>query len=233
MNGRTTRHSPSRAAEIDSHLDAPAVAAILIEIGQRLTLAGENPYKARAYARAAESLLLLDEPLGTVISEGRLREIPGVGVALEETILRLHKDGTTSRLDAMRAEVPAGVLEMLAVPGLRPPRVLDLFRKLGIASLDDLEAACRQDRLAQAKGFGPAFQAKVLAGIELLRRSRGQRLIHHAAERLEVLETRLVRRSLNGSTRAPLASTAERPRGGAWGHLVFDSSETFILLKHG
>jgi DNA polymerase/3'-5' exonuclease PolX len=163
----------------------------------------------------------------------RLREIPGVGVALEETILRIHKDGTTSRLDAMRAEVPAGVLEMLAVPGLRPPRVLDLFRKLGIASLDDLDAAGRQNKLAQAKGFGPAFQAKVLAGIELLRRSRGQRLIHHAAERLEVLETRLVRRSLNGSTRAPLASTAERPRGGAWGHLVFDSSETFILLKHG
>ncbi len=153
MNERTTRHSPPRAAEIDSHLDAPSVAAILIEIGQRLTLAGENPYKARAYARAAESLLLLNEPLEDVIADGRLREIPGVGVALEETILRLHKDGTTPHLDAMRAEVPAGLLEMLAIPGLRPPRVLDVFRKLGLASLDDLEAAGRQNKLAQRQGL--------------------------------------------------------------------------------
>ena len=166
---------------------------MLLEIGQRLTLAGENPYKARAYARAAESLLFLGEPLEDVIADGRLREIPGVGVALEETIRHLREHGTTHRLDALRAEVPAGVLEMLAVPGLRPPRVLDLFRKLGIASLDDLDASGRQNKLAQAKGFGPAFQAKVLAGIELLRRSRGQRLIHHAAERLEALETYLRR----------------------------------------
>jgi DNA polymerase (family 10) len=153
MNARTTRHSPPRAAAIDRHLDAPAVAAILIEIGQRLTLAGENPYKARAYSRAAEILLLLNEPLEDLIADGRLREIPGVGVALEETILRLHKDGTTSRLDAMRAGVPAEVLEMLAVPGLRPPRVLDLFRKLGIASLDDLDAAGRQNKLRSGQGL--------------------------------------------------------------------------------
>ncbi len=116
-----------------------------------------------------------------------------MGVALAETIQRLYEDGTTPRLEAMRVEVPAGVLEMLAVPGLRPPRVLELFRKLGVASLEDLEAACRQDRLKQAKGFGPSFQAKVLAGIELLRRSRGQRLIHHAAEHLGAWEITLRR----------------------------------------
>jgi DNA polymerase (family 10) len=162
-------------------------------MGQRLTLAGENPYKARAYARAAESLLLLEAPIDRMIAEGRLQEIPGVGVALAETIRRLHLAGTTPSLEGMRAEVPAAVLEMLAIPGLRPPKVLDLYRKLGIASVDQLEAACRQGRLGQAKGFGPAFQAKVLAGIDLLRRSRGQRLIHHAADHLRALET-VVRR---------------------------------------
>src|SRR5688572_3178040 len=180
VNASTTQNLPRERAQTSGTLDAPSIAALLIEIGQRLALAGENPYKARAYARAAENLQLLNVPLGDVIAQARLQEIPGVGVALAETIQRLYEHGTTPRLEAMRAEVPAGVLEMLAVPGLRPPQVLELFRKLGVGSLEDLEAACRQDRLKQAKGFGPSFQAKVLAGIELLRRSRGQRLIHDA-----------------------------------------------------
>jgi DNA polymerase (family X) len=154
MNARTTRNLPRERAQTSGTLDGPSVAALLIEIGQRLALAGENPYKARAYARAAENIQLLDVPLGDVIAQARLQEIPGVGVALAETIQRLYEDGTTPRLEAMRAEVPAGVLEMLAVPGLRPPRVLELFRKLGVASLEDLEAACRHDTLKRAKGFG-------------------------------------------------------------------------------
>ena len=98
------------------------------------------------------SLLLLSEPLKAVIAADRLREIPGVGAALAETIKQLHRDGTTPRLEAMRAEVPTSVLELLAIPGLRPPRVLDLYHKLGIASVEELEAACRQNRLKGRQG---------------------------------------------------------------------------------
>src|SRR5215213_5459996 len=166
---------PSKmAAQSSTGLDAPTVAKLLVEIGQRLVLAGENLYKARSYTRAAESLLLLSEPLAEVIAAGRLQEIPGVGAALSETIQRLHRDSITPRLEALRAEVPAGVLDLLAIPGLRPQKVLDLYRKLGITSVDELEAACRQDQLKATKGFGPAFQDKVLTGIELMRRSHGQ-----------------------------------------------------------
>src|SRR3954465_3400596 len=93
--------------------NAPAVARLLVEISQRRRLAGESPYRVRAYARAAESLLTLIEPLADVIAQGRLREIPGVGAALAEVIRTLHQHGTTSGLEAMRADVPAGVLELL------------------------------------------------------------------------------------------------------------------------
>ena len=61
--------------------EAAEVAKLLTEIGQRLALAGESPYKARAYQRAAENLLTLTVPLSKVIAQGRLREIPGVGAA--------------------------------------------------------------------------------------------------------------------------------------------------------
>src|SRR3954451_23056108 len=160
--------------------DAPAVARLLVEISQRRRLAGESPYRARAYARAAESLLTLIVPLADVIAQGRLREIPGVGAALAEVIRTLHQHGTTSGLEAMRADVPASVLELLKIPGLAPEKIAQIYQQLGITTLADLEQACRQDRLKATKGLGAALQAKVLHGIDLLHRSQGQRLVHHA-----------------------------------------------------
>src|SRR3954452_9611901 len=98
--------------------DAPAVARLLSEISQRLLLAGESPYRARAYARAAENLLTLTVPLADVIAQGRLREIRGVSAALADVIRTLHHPGTTPRLEAMRTVMPASLLEFLNIPGL-------------------------------------------------------------------------------------------------------------------
>jgi DNA polymerase (family 10) len=174
-------------------LPAPAVAKLLVEIGQRLTLAGENPYKARSYLRAADGLMSLAVPLDEAIAQGRLREIPGVGAALAETIFQLHLQGTTPKLARMREEVPAGVLELLRVPGLRPQNVTDLHRKLGIASLEALQEACAQGQVGTCKGLGPALEAKIRSGIELMRRSEGQRLLHHAEEILHAAAASLRR----------------------------------------
>ena len=160
--------------------DASAVARLLVEISRRLRLAGESPYRARAYARAAENLLTLTVPLADVIAQGRLREIPGIGAALAEVIRTLHQYGTTPRLEAMRADLPASLLEFLNIPGLAPEKIAHIHQQLGITTLADLEQACRQDRLKATKGLGAALQAKVLQGIELLHRSQGQRLVHHA-----------------------------------------------------
>src|SRR3954462_6243534 len=145
--------------------DAAVVARLLLELNQRLLLAGENPYKARAYARAAESLLTLTIPLEDVIAQGGWRKTPGVGAALAEVIRALHQNGTTPRLEAMRAEVPATVLEMLNIPGLAPEKVMRIHRELGIATLEDLEQACREDRLKACTGLGASLQAKVLQGL--------------------------------------------------------------------
>jgi DNA polymerase (family 10) len=171
--------------------DAAVVARLLLELSQRLLLAGENPYKARAYARAAESLLTLTIPLEDVIAQNRLREIPGVGAALAEVIRALHQNGTTPRLEAMRADVPASVLEMLKIPGLAPEKVMRIHQQLEITSLDELEQACQQDRLTTSKGLGASLQAKVLQGLEFLRRAQGQRLVHHADELLRATAANL------------------------------------------
>jgi DNA polymerase (family 10) len=173
--------------------DQRDVARILVELGQRLLLAGENAYRARAYSRAAESLLGLTVPLEDVIAQNRLREVPGVGAALEGVIRQLWKEGTTPKLEQLRSEVPAGVLQLLRIPGISPDKVLRIYRELGTESLDDLEAACRAGRVANAKGLGASLQGRLLSGIELMRRSQGQRLIQHAEDLLSTVAANLRR----------------------------------------
>src|SRR3954453_6660335 len=115
------------------NLDAAAVAKLLAEYAARTALRGGNPYRGRAYTKAAENLVAVSEPLAKVIAEGRLRDIPGVGEAIAD-VATLHATGTHPTLEKMRKEVPEGVLEMLAIPGLRPDKALKLHQELGISS---------------------------------------------------------------------------------------------------
>jgi DNA polymerase (family X) len=172
-------------------LDTAAVAALLREYGQRAALRGGNPYRAKAYIRAADSLSALAEPLDQMIAQGRLREIPGVGDVIADIIIRLHANGTHPYLEAMRQEIPASVLEMLSVWGLRPDKVLKLYRELGITSLAELETAAREDRIKGVKGLGAALQTKILRNIELSRAGAGRLHIHRAAALLENAQTML------------------------------------------
>lgn len=161
--------------------DARIVANLLREYARRTALRGGNPYRAKAYSRAADSLAGLAEPLERLIEEGRLTELPGVGLAIADIITKLHHTGTHPSLEKLREEIPAGVLEMLSVPGLRPEKVLRLYRDLGIASLADLEAAAKADRIKKAKGLGAALQTKILQNLAIARSGEGLLHIHRAS----------------------------------------------------
>jgi DNA polymerase (family 10) len=171
------------------------VAEMLREYGRRLSLAGGNPYRARAYVRAADSLAALGEPLEDLIAEGRLTEILGIGDAIAAIVTTMYRTGTYAKLEEMRGEIPASVLEMLAVPGLRPDKVLKIYRDLGVTSLAGLEAAARSDLIGKTKGLGASLQTKILQNIEIaksgerrLHMHRADALLRHAAERLKTTE---------------------------------------------
>ena len=166
-------------------LDASGVAALLGEYGRRSALRGGNPYRAKAYTRAAENLLALTEPLEDLVAEGRLKEIPGVGDAIADIVTTLYQTGSHPGLEAMRKEFPAGVLEMLAIPGLKPDKVLKLYKTLGIASLAELEEAARGDRIRETKGLGASLQNKILQNIEMVRSGRNRWHMHRAQALLE------------------------------------------------
>jgi DNA polymerase (family X) len=174
-------------------LEAPEVAKLLAEYGRRTALAGGNPFRSKAYLRAADSLSALVEPFDRIIAEDRLREIPGVGDAIADIITKLHATGTHPSLERMRKEIPEGVLEMLSIPGLRPDKVGKLFKNLGIGNLAELEAAARADRIKSAPGLGASLQRKVIQGLEMWKSAAGARHMHRAAALLATAEKNLKR----------------------------------------
>ena len=153
--------------------DASQIACLLKEFGHRTMLYDGNPYRAKAYLRAADRVALLTQPIEVLIKQNRLSEIPGVGEAIARAITTLFQTGSHPYLEKMRADVPYSVLEMLTIPGLRPEKVLKLHKELGIDTIVELETAVKQDRLKGVKGLGPALQRKILAGLEARQNSAG------------------------------------------------------------
>ena len=170
---------------------AAEVADVLEEIGRLLEFKGENPFKVRAYANAARALADLGEPLDVVLAEGRLREIPGIGAAIADKIVAYAETGSIPLLDRLRGEIPAGVLDLLTVPGLGPKRARAAFGALGVASLDDLEAAAASGRLAEVPGFGQKTARTILASLERVRAYAGRWLAAEARPQAERLLTAL------------------------------------------
>jgi DNA polymerase (family 10) len=172
-------------------LDTPSIIKALREFGQRAALRGGNPYRAKAYAGAADSLATLSVPLDQLVLEQRLTEIPGIGDAIADIITKLHKTGSHPGLEKMRKEFPAGVLEMLAIPGLRPDKGVKIFKTLGIESLAELEEAARADRIRETKGLGASLQNKILQNIEMVRTGQNRWHVHRAAALLKNAERSL------------------------------------------
>src|SRR5260221_4669958 len=147
-------------------MDKNKVAEILIEIGVLLELKDENPFKTRAYANAARVLENLSEPLEKLVSEKRLGEIKGIGEALEQKITELVETGKLKYYDELKASVPPGFVEMLEIPGVGPKKIQALHKKLGVDSVEKLEAACKSGKVAKLEGLGEKTAANILAGSE-------------------------------------------------------------------
>jgi DNA polymerase (family 10) len=156
------------------------VANILVEIGVLLELKGENPFKTRAYANGARALEGLDEPLEKVVAENRLGEIKGIGDALQKKITELVTTGKLVYYEELKASLPSGLLSLLEIPGLGPKKIKALYDKLGIASVEQLEQACKEGKVAGLAGFGEKTQANICEGIARRRTYAARHLYSNA-----------------------------------------------------
>ncbi len=144
------------------------VAAALDEIGTLLELKGENPFRTRTYHNASRILGQFQGDFKKVVADCKLEDIDGIGDALAQKITTLVTTGKLKYLDDLRAETPAGLLDMLRLPGIGPKKVKALHDELKIDSIDALKEACDAGEVAKLKGFGAKTQAKILEGIAFL-----------------------------------------------------------------
>jgi DNA polymerase (family 10) len=188
-------------------MDKKDVAAILNDISTLLELKGENPFKSRAYAAGARAVEGLEEDLLSVIKENRLREIKGIGEGLAQKITELVLTGHLPYYDELKKDLPAGLQEMLRIPGLGPKKIKQLHDQLGISSIGELEYACNENRLVELPGFGKKSQDKILQGIGFVRKYQNQFLYSTAWDVAEPIFTMLsqmkqvIRASIAGSLR--------------------------------
>jgi DNA polymerase (family X) len=129
------------------------VAERLSEIADLLDLLGER-FKPEAYRRAARSLEALPESLETIAARGELESIPGVGEAISGKVAELLRTGSLPYLERLRAEVPAGVLELMRLPGVGPKTARRFWTELALDGPVALARAIDAGRLEGVHGFG-------------------------------------------------------------------------------
>ena len=142
------------------------IAGVLDEIATFMELTGENPFKIRAYSAGARILENLTEDLGELIESGKLADIPGLGEALVDKITTLRRDGVLPFHQKLKASIPAGLLEVMQIPGLGPKKVRALWTQLAVEDLAKLKEVCEAGAVAELKGFGAKTQDKILEGIK-------------------------------------------------------------------
>ncbi len=155
-------------------MDKHDLARIFNEIGLLLELKGENPFKTRAYYNAARAIENLTEDLSEIIETGRVPELPGFGAALAKKVEEWSSTGTIEYYENLKNTTPPGLFELLRVPGLGAKKIKTVYQMLGVTSIEMLEDACNQNKLASLKGFGAKTQAKICAGIQFIKDHRGQ-----------------------------------------------------------
>ena len=151
-----------------------AVAEILERHGRLLEIAGESPFRTRAFTRAAESIRVYPRRVSEVAAEGRLRDIPGIGEGIATAVKQILDTGSFDAHNQLAGRIPESLIEIIAIPGVGAKTALRLHSDLGVDNLAALEDALAAGRVRAAKGLGARAEATMLAGIEEVRRRSGR-----------------------------------------------------------
>lgn len=152
-----------------------------------LEIKGANQFRVRAFRNASRRIDGLAIDLSELVETNSLEQVQGIGKSIAGFLSELVTTGRVSEYEEMRAEVPPGVFDLLRVPGLGPKTTATLYNELNITSVDELEAAARDDQLATVKNIGPKRQERLLRELKRFHERRTRHLLGDAlpiAERL-------------------------------------------------
>lgn len=144
------------------------VATLFQSMADQLEARRENPHRIRAYRRAAESILRLNDDIAAITQRGGLKEVSGIGKDLAAKIEEFLKTGSIQAYEQLKRPLPPDIAAWLTLPGLTDMAVQHLYFRLGIATLDDLETLVRSHLLRTLPGV-VVMEEKLLAAIATLK----------------------------------------------------------------
>jgi DNA polymerase (family 10) len=144
-------------------------------LAKLMDIHGDDAFKAKSYASAAFSIEKYPHPLSSLPANA-VFAIKGIGQSVGKKIIELIEQGELPLLKDYIAKTPAGVLEMMNIKGLGPKKINTLWKDIGIDTIEELEEACKENRIATIKGFGAKTQEKILESIAFQQENEGMRL---------------------------------------------------------
>ena len=175
-----------------------------------MEIAGENPFRVRALVRAAESIAHWPQSVEAILrDDAALEGIPGVGSGVILLLRGYAATGEMPGAEALSEKAPAGLLDIVAIPGVGPKTAAKLYASLGIRDLDSLAAALESGSVAKTAGLGPKLAEKLVAGIEALARRSGR---HRLGDALPIARDLLagLRDALGSDRRAEITGSLRR-----------------------
>jgi DNA polymerase (family 10) len=148
------------------------IAGLFTRMADLLEYRGDNPFRIRAYRRAAQNLESFSGDLERLAQEGQLQTLSGIGPDLAQKIAEYLSTGAIGALDRLQRSVPKGVMELLEVPGVGPKTAKVLTDRLRISSVAELEKAAKAHRLRGLPGFQETKEQNLLKGIEIVKKGR-------------------------------------------------------------
>ncbi len=147
------------------------IATVFENIADLLDLKGENKFKVRAYQRASQVIRHLPQEMELMHEEGKdFQDISGIGEAIAKKSMELITTGKLKYYEDLKSEFPSGIINLLDVPGVGPKTAYRLATDLGVGSIDQLEQAIKDGRVASLERMGDKTAANILHSIEAFRR---------------------------------------------------------------
>jgi DNA polymerase (family X) len=183
------------------------VAAILNQVADLMEIESVD-FRTKAYRRAAHTVDTLSEDIEEIKNEGRLQELPGIGEKIAGKIDEIVETGKLEYLENLKKEFPVDYDALMAVEGLGPRSIKQLYSELGVKNLDDLEKNAKRHRIRRLKGMGEKTERKILVNLDFARKSTGRNLLGHMLPVAEEIKENLS--SLKYVNRVEIAGSIRR-----------------------
>ena len=154
-------------------------ARVLAETADLMEIAGEDGFRIRSYRNAASAIEGYPERVDDILAnpERKVTEIPGVGKGLAGVLEELSKRGSFEKRDTLLAQFPPTLLELFKIQGLGPKNIALVYQHHKVATIDQLERLCKEQKLRELPRMGAKLEEKVLKSIAQYRQRTGRFLL--------------------------------------------------------